>query len=225
MPTENTENQQLGGLKLHQVELDLYQSHLGETDQKLESPYQILAYLSDKLGYKRVQSETSVLVKYRPRGSDLLVRYFDGVRGQVVGVDEYGRPWVQFDPKVWARAISASKVVSTGQSPFESGEPENIQPRMKSIRLDPLDVYSYRNQVAQLGWSSVKSAVVSTKSWEHLLPPAGKSDEDEDDLLYLNDDYEREAYFYDPQSIRVSVHCNCAREHIVVGGKVYCRAK
>jgi hypothetical protein len=192
-----------GGLLLSPIEFDLYELHADALDLSFTSPFKVLKFLETKLGYKRIKEGEKIITHYRLHESNPLVAYFDGFAGEVVGVDEVGRPWVKYRDQDWEHAISASKVKSrSGVSPLETEE-DNVQPRLLTLRLDPMDVQSYRFQMATLGYVYPRANLLS-KNWMHILPKSPQPPLDLYDEEPLPEDEEqtegeeKKAYYYDP---------------------------
>lgn len=192
-----------GGLLLSPVEFDLYEANSEALDKKFTSPWKVLKFLKTKLGYKRISEGEDIIVRYRQKASSPLVAYFDGKHGEVVGVDEVGRPWVHFRSQDWEKARVSALAKSRGQSPFDI-DGDIVQSRLKALRLDPLDVVSYTAQLAKIGYIAPKGNL-ETKNWTFNLPksqmPSGVNvydgdDEDEDEDDADEDGREREEDFF-----------------------------
>lgn len=200
-----------GGMLLSPIEFDLYELHASALDLSFTSPWKVLEFLKKTLGYSRIQEGEKIITHFRIKESNPLVAYFDGLQGEVMGVDEVGRPWVKYRDQDWEKAISASKVKSrSGVSPLES-DGENVQSRLKTLRLDPMDVQSYRFQLARLGYIYPRANLLS-QNWMFILPKSspppvdpydgdGGEEEDEEggDLGdVVKEPQGKKAYFYDP---------------------------
>lgn len=134
---------------LTDLEWELFAAHA--TPGASAEPHLVLQFLRGELGYERLREGDRVHIKYRVRGSDVLVRSFDGCRGEVATVDNDGMPWVRFNSKDWQRARLRLSAECTSTTPLESGEFENVRPRMQALRLDPLDTAEYQQRIARLG--------------------------------------------------------------------------
>jgi hypothetical protein len=165
-----------GRVDLTDTEWVMYQTVADYNADDFSDAGKILSYLQTRLGYKRLKPGTRVTVNFRPHGSDVLLRPFDGKYAAVLSVDQKGRAWVQFHDADWTRAVQlghAHSSATTGTSPYEATVYENIDPKKKAVRVDPLDIREYRTHLSQLGFplpTATKRAVVDDDS-SLVTPP------------------------------------------------------
>ena len=145
-----------GRIDLTDTEWVMYQTVADYNADDFADATKILSYLHARLGYQRLQPGVRVTVNFRPHGSDVLLKPFDGKYANVLAVDQHGRAWVQFADADWRRAVQLghahSSSAATGTSPYEATIYETVDPKKRALRLDPLDTKEYRTQMAKLGF-------------------------------------------------------------------------
>jgi hypothetical protein len=102
-----------------------------------------------QIGYKRLAIGQTVTISYRTIANPL-IKPFNGQKGKVISIDEYGNPWVKFSEQAWEKAIQST--AQGNRSPYrDSARRKGINVRQRSLLLNVLDVAEYKNSLMSLG--------------------------------------------------------------------------